>query len=117
MIGVFNEPQRLKLSKGNNMNTYTKNILYMLGGAVAVIAIFMLVNFRSMSSAFSQSSAFIPSQFTNSEHKRICDALQKKVDAEGQPGWDGLSEELKSEIKATRAAKIFCIILGDSKKF
>ncbi|MEL7040793.1 MAG: hypothetical protein AAGL90_04675 [Pseudomonadota bacterium] len=43
-----------------------------------------------------------------------CEALQAKVDAEGRPGWDSLSAELKEELKDVPAR---CTIIGDERQF
>lgn len=43
-----------------------------------------------------------------------CAAIQKKIDAAGQPGWDGLSLTLQTEIQS---APPECVFMGDEKAY
>ncbi|MEL7040792.1 MAG: hypothetical protein AAGL90_04670 [Pseudomonadota bacterium] len=53
-------------------------------------------------------------QAEKAENKAKCDALQAKVDAEGRPGWEGLSAELKEELKDLPPN---CRIAGNERHF
>jgi hypothetical protein len=43
-----------------------------------------------------------------------CAAIQNKIDAAGQPGWDGLSLALQTEIQT---APPECVFMGDGKSY
>ena len=51
---------------------------------------------------------------TSGPSEETCDRVQAKIDAEGQPGWEGLSEGLKAEIEALEGR---CTLIGNERGF
>ena len=43
-----------------------------------------------------------------------CESVQERIDALGRPGWDGLPEDLQSEIEQLSGE---CTFIGDEKAF
>ncbi len=97
----------------------TKTILWLVGGGIALIAISIVVNITiinppSKDVTENPSGVEVPTQAEELANDKLCDEIQAKIDAEGRPGWDGLSETLQAEIEASGDT---CTLQGNGKQF
>jgi hypothetical protein len=98
----------------------TKNVvLWILGGGAVLVAISVVINVTIINppnkdEASNPSGIAVPTQAEEQAREKLCAGLQEKIDAEGRPGWDGLSEGLRTEIEASNN---LCTLQGDGKQY
>lgn len=96
-----------------------KPLMWIVALVAIVISVYVALNvFIVTPEAPSQTPpvAIVEPSQEDANQKEICDTIQAKIDAEGRPGWDGLTESLKAEIE-NDGRKSGCTFQGDGQKF